>query len=563
MVRMLKGGRVPEERQGTIIEMLGRRGGPEDLTYLFEQAVDPEGFAASVRLKALNALIDAAEARKIRPEGDLDQIGRLIQPEDEETATPAEKLAALRLAGLWSLEELRDPLMETALAPETKGFLRQAALDSLAAIGGEESRAIIEGLTTAENPQEVRYRAVAALARLNLDTATDRALAVLGDETGRGDPAPMLNAFLNRQGGADRLGQALEQAEIPPDAAKLALRYLYSVGRSDPALVGPLGKIAGISAEAEPFSQQEMDQFIADVQKQGDPARGEEVFRRAELSCLNCHAVAGAGGEIGPELSGLGVSSPLDYIINSVLLPDDAIKEGYETLVVLTFDGQIYQGIVEDRNEERIILKESTGERRVIPVEDLEDHKEGGSLMPQGLVNFMTRAEFVDLCRFLGELGKPGPYAVASTTKPTLQRWRVLQSPPADSVDNATLPEEVRQAEEGFWDPAYAKVSGILPLEELTGEEGPEVLYLKGEIALTAAGEVGFRINSAEGVKIWLGENAEPMSLEADSFTAELSTGRHPLFLQVDPNQFPEEGIRVELFRPEGSSAEFTVVRGR
>ncbi|CAN5824133.1 hypothetical protein BH23PLA1_BH23PLA1_31380 [soil metagenome] len=559
LVRMLKGGKVPEERQGTIIEMIGRRGNPADLAYLFEQAIDPDGFSEAVRLKAIAALIEAAESRKAQPEGDLEQIGRLIRPEAAGQGA-AESLAAVRLVGLWRLEGLRDDLKEIAVAPKARANLRQATLDSLAAIGGDESRAIIEGLTTNENPQDVRYRAVSALARLDLDAATDRALAVLGDETGRGDPAPMLNAFLNRQGGADRLAKGLEGAEIPPDAAKLALRYLYSVGRSDPALVGALSRTAGISAEAEPFTQQEMDQFIADVQQQGDPERGEVVFRRPDLSCLNCHAVAGAGGDIGPELSGLGVSSPLDYIINAVLLPDDAIKEGYETLVVLTLDGQIYQGIVENQNEERLILKESTGERRVVSAEDIEDHKEGGSLMPQGLVNFMTRAEFVDLTRFLSELGQPGPYAVASTSTPTIQRWRVLQSPPEGSADEATLREEVLGADDSRWEPAYARVSGLLPLDELIHEDGPEVLYLKGEIELTTAGELGFRLNAAEGVQLWLGEESVPA---AESFTAELPPGRHALTLQVDPTRFPAEGVRVELFWPEGSQAEFAVVRGR
>ena len=32
--------------------------------------------------------------------------------------------------------------------------------------------------------------------------------------------------------------------------------------------------------------------------------------------------------------------------------------------------------------------------------------------MPKGLANLMTRAEFLDLVRFLSELGKPGPYAI-------------------------------------------------------------------------------------------------------------------------------------------------------
>ena len=39
MVKMLRGGRVPAERQGTVIDMIGKRGGAADLDFLLEQAL--------------------------------------------------------------------------------------------------------------------------------------------------------------------------------------------------------------------------------------------------------------------------------------------------------------------------------------------------------------------------------------------------------------------------------------------------------------------------------------------------------------------------------------------
>ena len=126
---------------------------------------------------------------------------------------------------------------------------------------------------------------------------------------------------------------------------------------------------------------------------------------------MSCHSLSKAGGDVGPDLSSIGQTSPPDYIINSILNPDQSIKEQYHTLVVLTSDGQVFQGIVTDKDDQRIVLKEATGATRAVPVASIEDQKPGGSLMPKGLANLMTRAEFVDLVRFLSELGKPGPYA--------------------------------------------------------------------------------------------------------------------------------------------------------
>ena len=49
--------------------------------------------------------------------------------------------------------------------------------------------------------------------------------------------------------------------------------------------------------------------------------------------------------------------------------------------------------------------------------------------MPVGLVDGLTRAELVDLVRFLSELGKVGPYAVSKQR--LVRRWQVLADTPA------------------------------------------------------------------------------------------------------------------------------------
>ena len=59
--------------------------------------------------------------------------------------------------------------------------------------------------------------------------------------------------------------------------------------------------------------------------KRGDPTRGEAVFRRKDLACFKCHAIAGAGGQVGPDLASVGASAPVDYLIDSLLQPNKAI----------------------------------------------------------------------------------------------------------------------------------------------------------------------------------------------------------------------------------------------
>jgi putative heme-binding domain-containing protein len=566
MVKLLRGGKVPAERQGTVIDMIGKRGSADDLGYLLGRALEPEGFTPANRLKALEALSEAALTRGLRPAGDLGRLVPLV--EAKAGGDPSGRLVAVRLAGLWKAAALGGALRTIAEAADTPEPLRAAALDALAAIGGTEGRASIEALTAAGKPLAVRAEAVAALTRLDVDAAAGRAAAVLRDaDAGKGatqdDLEPLLAAFLNRRGGADKLAAALGQNPVPADAAKLALRAVYALGHSEAPLVAALTKAAGIDAEVKPLDKAAIDRLIADVAAQGDPVRGERLFRRADLNCTKCHAVSGAGGGVGPDLSALGSSSPVDYIIHSIMLPDQAIKEEFLTLTVQTADGQVFQGIVADKDDKRVVLKEATGELRTIPTADIEDTKEGGSLMPKGLVNFVTRAEFVDLVRFLSELGKPGPFAVRST--PTVQRWRWLKPVPdalARSVpDPSTFRALVLGADAARWLPAYARTAGDLPLGELTPEAG-KVLYLQGEVEVSHGGTVLVKLNSASGVTAWVDDQPAP-AFSGSGFTTELSAGRHKLTFLADTAARGDVPLRVEVLKPAGSSAAYDVVGGR
>ena len=428
LVKLLKSGRVPEARQGTIVDMIGKRGSAADLAFLYEHALEPGRFPAAMRVKALEALAEAALTRELRPAGNLDSLVPLLKS----SSTGSDQMlgkAAIRLAGLWKLEAACETLRTIAQASASDDAIRSLAVAALADVGGRVGRTQIEALVRTDQPAAIRLPAVAALAKLDMAGAATRAVELIPLAAAQGrDLAPLLAAFLNRQGGGDVLAAAVIRHPIPADAAKLALRTVYALGHADQQLVTALSRAAGLAAEMKPLTPAELTAMVNEVAAKGDPIRGEAIFRRTDLNCMSCHAVSKAGGDVGPDLSSIGQTSPADYIINSILVPDQSIKEQFHTLVVQTSDGQVFQGIVTDKDNQRIILKDATGVPRVVPVSSIEDQKPGGSLMPKGLVNLMTRAEFIDLVRFLSELGKPGPYAIRGT--PSIQRWRVLKPDP-------------------------------------------------------------------------------------------------------------------------------------
>ena len=209
----------------------------------------------------------------------------------------------MRLAGLWKLEAAAEAIRASAVSPSADDVLRREALDALAVIGGRAGRSQIEALTSPTVTPNTRILAVASLARLDVDAAAARAAEIIASQPAPArDLTPLLAAFLNPQGGADVLASALARHLPPADSAEARPASRVLVGRADQALVATLSRAAGPSTQIKPLTPTELNQLVTEVAAKGDPARGELIFRRADLNCMSCHSLSKAGGEVGPDL---------------------------------------------------------------------------------------------------------------------------------------------------------------------------------------------------------------------------------------------------------------------
>ncbi len=156
-------------------------------------------------------------------------------------------------------------------------------------------------------------------------------------------PGALFSSFLERKDGPQALAKSFAKQPPAADAAKIGLRVLVERGVPAPALTAALQKALGKTGDKRQLDAAEMKRWITLTQAQGDPARGESGFRRPAVGCLQCHALGGAGGRVGPDLSGIGTSAQLDYLIESVFLPSKVVREGYTTAHIVTTDGRIFQ----------------------------------------------------------------------------------------------------------------------------------------------------------------------------------------------------------------------------
>ena len=272
--------------------MIASLGGPDELGLALELALS-EKTPAAQRAILLDTLAQAHRQRQVKPKGDLGRLATLLDVNDESV-----KAAAARAIGVWKVMAAQPKVQALAQAKDAAMAVRLGAVDGLAALNDPASRAILEEIGAAKD-SSIRGAAIVALSAINLDQSAELASAYLTDANPDASTA-IFEAFAGRKGGQIALARELSNKTIASDVAKLGLRLNGTSGRPEPKLVEALTKAGKLAEASKPPTGPERDKLIADVHKIGDAKRGEAVFRRDAMQCLKCHAIAGAGGQVGP-----------------------------------------------------------------------------------------------------------------------------------------------------------------------------------------------------------------------------------------------------------------------
>jgi quinoprotein glucose dehydrogenase len=137
----------------------------------------------------------------------------------------------------------------------------------------------------------------------------------------------------------------------------------------------------------------------------GDADRGAKIFHeKTEVSCLRCHKVDRAGGEVGPNLTVIGKQRDRRYLLESICLPDAQIAKGFETAVIANDFGQVFTGIVKSENDDYVELIQNDGSQQRIFLDEIVARRKGKSSMPADLLKSLSRRELRDLVAYLASL---------------------------------------------------------------------------------------------------------------------------------------------------------------
>ncbi|MEM7785522.1 MAG: hypothetical protein AAF623_19400, partial [Planctomycetota bacterium] len=388
---------------------------------------------------------------------------------------------------------------------------------------------LLKSLASIDQPKIVRRTAIESMLRFRPAMAAKEVKSFLETcqdaESDYRHAIAIMATFLKRRGGGKMLLPVVESCQL---SNRLTAKLLDSVRKFRPegnAIAKLLAeKSNGISRSN--YTVADIPEIVKEVNSIGDADLGELVYRKPRLNCMTCHAIGGAGGVVGPDMISLGASSPIDYIIESLLKPSAKIKEGYHTTNILTLDGLQYSGKLIGDADGQLSLRDANNKLIVVSNEDVEEKRiSRTSLMPTDLMNGVSKAEFIHLVAFLSSLGKEGRFKVSN--EKLVRRW--IQE------DETVI---------------YSFVNGELPREIARGKT------LSFDFEVTNSGTIGFEIENPDGLRITLDDMKD--NLRAKKILKDMDQGIHRIHIRVlGRNNDP---LKVRLIDVEGSQGRAKLV---
>jgi putative heme-binding domain-containing protein len=133
----------------------------------------------------------------------------------------------------------------------------------------------------------------------------------------------------------------------------------------------------------------------------GDPEAGSRIFWSG-AGCSGCHAIAGNGGRLGPDLTNIGGNRTLTQLRDAVLQPDANPVAGYLSAVAVLKDGSTLRGVARNRTNYSLQLQDNSGTLHLLRMDSIRQLTiSKRSPMPDDYGKRLTPDQLQDLLSFL------------------------------------------------------------------------------------------------------------------------------------------------------------------
>jgi putative membrane-bound dehydrogenase-like protein len=303
---------------------------------------------------------------------------------------------SLRVALIFDDPTALAALRQVAADATAKPIARNRAIESLVAKHADDLTPLL--LTLVDDP-ETRRSALRGLAEYD-DPDTPRVL--LCDYSSY-DPATRQDAIQTlaaRPAWATELLNAVSAGQVPrSDLTAYTARQLHSLGDVvvSERLKTLWGELRSTSAEKTQLIADLKRRLTAESLAQADRSGGRVIF---DQTCASCHRLFGAGGNIGPDITG-SQRTNLDYLLQTLVDPSSAVPRDYQMHVITTSTGRVITGLLSSETESAVTIQ-TINEKIVVPESEVEARTISPlSIMPEGMLRNLSIRQVRELFAYI------------------------------------------------------------------------------------------------------------------------------------------------------------------
>lgn len=310
------------------------------------------------------------------------------------------RVAAARAVGRLEITNAGPALAELVADSGASGRVRSEALKALAATDDPRLETAL-GAARADPDVELRRAATLLQGKGKTSDAVARLAATLeGGSMGEKQAALAALAGLADPAADDVISGWLTRLLAGDVPREIRLDVLEAADkRSSPQVKEKLEKYQESRPKDDPLAD------FREVLYGGNAAEGRKIFlERPEASCVRCHKVNGEGGEVGPDLSHVAAQKNRVYFLESILLPNKEIAQGFESVMVTLKNGTAYAGVLKSEDAGQLVINSPEDGVVTVRKSDVQSREKGLSPMPEGLGQVLSRDDLRNLVEFLASL---------------------------------------------------------------------------------------------------------------------------------------------------------------
>jgi putative heme-binding domain-containing protein len=295
-----------------------------------------------------------------------------------------------------ALDAMKQQALDTKLALETRQIALQTVIDS----NPPDLKSLCESLLKSPGLNAIAARGLATLSDPSIAPKLVDAYA----DFAANDRPQLVAALVSRAAFTAPLLEAVAAGRIPRnDITPFHARQIR--GFNDAKLTARLNDVWGGLRDSTPDKQKRITELKARltpaVLAKADKKQGQVLFNAV---CGACHTLNGAGGKIGPDLTGSGRDN-LDYLLMNIVDPSAAIAADYRMVTATLKDGRVLGGILSAQTDRTVTVRMLT-ETTTVERSDIAKLDEAPiSMMPEGLLDALPEATMRDLIAYLMDKG--------------------------------------------------------------------------------------------------------------------------------------------------------------